>query len=78
MVLAGSSSVITVSRQIPSHAFKRRLTFSFTVIIFKLKQLSTTVKSFDTKAALEYKAILKFKAICMCCYAFLSDESLFT
>ena len=35
------------------------------------------LKSFFTKT-LEYKAILKFKNICMRCYAFLSDESLFT
>ena len=52
-----SALVIKVSGQMRSDAFKRRLTFSFTVINFGLKQLS---KCFFTKA-LGYKAILKFK-----------------
>ena len=43
---------------------------------FGFKQLSTNVKSFINKA-LEYKANLNLKLICIWCYAFLSDESLF-
>ena len=44
-----------------SNTFKRRLGFSFTVLILGLKQLSTTVnlKGFITKA-LEYKTYLKY------------------
>ena len=56
-----------------SDTYKRRLAFSFTVINFGLKQLSTIVKSFITKGQ-EYKAILKFKIICIHCHAFLSDD----
>ena len=44
-----------LSGQIHSNAFKRRLAFGFR-LIFQLKQLSTIVKSFITKA-LVYKAI---------------------
>ena len=49
----------------------KRLGFSFTVIIW----LYTTVK---TKKGTRVKADLNFKMICLHCYAFPSDESLFT
>ena len=64
-----------VSGQMHSDGFKRRLAFSFAVIIiFAFKNfLLLIIKSFITKA-LEYKAILKFKNNF---YAFLIDESLF-
>ena len=61
-----------------SEAFKRRLAFSFTIIILQLYLLR--LKSFITKA-LEYKAVLKFQDnlyALLHLYAFLSDESLFT
>ena len=55
-----------------SNALNRRLAFSFIVII-----LAYNFLSFITKA-LEYIAIVKFKNIFMHCFAFLSDEFLFT
>ena len=62
-----------------SDALKRRLVFGYRVANnFGLKQLSTIVKSFITKA-LEYKAVFTcLIIICMHRYAFLSDELLFT
>ena len=50
-----------------SDAFKRRLAFSFAVIILALNNFLLQLKGFITKA-LEYKAVLKFKNnlyICM-------------
>ena len=43
-----------------SNAFKRRLAFQLHSNNFGLKQLSTIVKKFYTKA-LKYEAVLKFK-----------------
>ena len=60
VVTRQSTSVIMVSGQMCSNAFKRSLAFSFTVIISTLKQLSAIVKSFITKA-LKCKVVLKFK-----------------
>ena len=46
------------------------------MILVYVKQLSTIVKKFISKA-LEYKAVLNFKMSCMRCYTLLSDESMF-
>ena len=70
-------SFIKVSGRMRSDAFKRRPVFSFTVTISTYNNFLLLLKSFIT-TALEYKAILKFKTTCMCCYAFLSVEFLFT
>ena len=62
-----------------SGAFKGRPAFSFTVIYnFGLKQLSTTIKTFHYYDTGVYSSFKVIKTICMCCYAYLSDKSLFT
>ena len=53
-----STSLIKVSRQMHSDAFKRRHVFSFTVIILASNNFLLLLKRLITKA-LEYKAILK-------------------
>ena len=59
-----------------SDVFKRRLGFSFNVIQdnFDLKQFYTTVKNLSSRV----KAHLNFKNDFIRCYAFPSNESLFT
>ena len=58
-----------------NNVFKRRLAFSFTVII---SQLSTTVKKSHTKVLL-YKRILNFKNnLYKLLHITISDQSMFT
>ena len=60
-----------------SDAFKRRAKLQLHSNNFGLNSFLLLLKSFTTKA-LEFKAVLKFKNICMHCYTLLSDEFLFT
>ena len=71
-----SAPFITVNGQICSYSFKRRPAFSFTVIILDFLLISKTFYYYSTGVYSHF--IIKVIKNYMCCYAFLSDESLFT
>ena len=51
--------IYKASGRVRSDTFKRQPAFSFTVIKFWLKKLSTTIKTFYYYGTIEYKAVLK-------------------
>ena len=71
-----SALIIKVSWQMHSDEFKWRLGFAFTIIIIVCSPYYATIKKFYQHWSIKPNFVKNL--ICMHCYAFLSDESLFT